>query len=112
MRTLPGENLQLFGDPEPAPSAAYAAFTAGAGQAAPTAASAAGDPSSSYERRERLRTERSRMVALRARATGEPHRAINARLNRATGVRSVGEASLEQLTRANELLARELTGER
>ena len=110
VRTLPGENLQLFGDPEPAPSAAYAAFTAGAGEAAP--ASAAGDPGSSYERRERLRAERSRMVALRARATGEPHRAINARLNRATGVRTVAEASLEQLARANELLARELTGER
>ncbi|HYV16480.1 MAG TPA: DEAD/DEAH box helicase family protein [Conexibacter sp.] len=112
VRTLPGENLQLFGDPEPARSAAYAAFTAGVEPAAPAAASAAGDPSSSYERRERLRAERSRMVALRARATGEPHRTINARLNRATGVRSVGEASLEQLTRANELLARELAGER
>jgi superfamily II DNA or RNA helicase len=112
VRTLPGENLQLFGDPEPTRSAAYAAFTAGAEPAAPAAASAAGDPSSSYERRERLRAERSRMVALRARATGEPHRTINARLNRATGVRSVAEASLEQLTRANELLARELAGDR
>jgi superfamily II DNA or RNA helicase len=107
-----GGNLTLFGDPEPAPSAAYLAFTAGAERVAAPAASAAGDPSSSYERRERLRAERSRMVALRARATGEPHRAINARLNRATGVRSVGEASLEQLARANELLARELAGER
>jgi superfamily II DNA or RNA helicase len=105
LRTVPGENLQLFGDPEPAPSAAYVAFTGGAGVAAPTAA---GDPSSSYERRERLRAERSRLVALRARASGEQHREINARLNRAVGVRSVGDATLEQLARANELLAREL----
>jgi superfamily II DNA or RNA helicase len=98
LRTVPGENLQLFGDPQPAPSAAYAAFTA----------TAAGDPSSSHERRERLRAERSRLVSLRARASGEQHREINARLNRAVGVRSVGDATLEQLARANELLAREL----
>ena len=62
----------------------------------------------SHERRERLRAERSRLVALRSRASGEPHRAINARLNRSVGARSVADATLEQLARANELLAREL----
>jgi hypothetical protein len=69
---------------------------------------AAGDPSSSYQRRERLREERSKLVAQRARATRESHREINARVNRAVGVRSVADATLEQLTKANELLRREL----
>jgi superfamily II DNA or RNA helicase len=109
LRTQPGENLQLFGEPEPAsvPSAAYAAFTGATANAAP-AASAAGDPSSSYERREQLRTERSKLVAQRARATGEQHREINARINRAVGAGSVGKSTLEQLAQANELLRREL----
>lgn len=110
VRTLPGENLQLFGDPEPAPSAAYAAFTAATGPApSSTAASAAGDPTSSYERRERLREERAKLVSQRARVSGEPHREINARLNRAVGVRSVGDATLEQLEKANDVLRRELS---
>jgi superfamily II DNA or RNA helicase len=124
LRTLPGENLQLFGEPEPVsvPSAAYVAFTGGvapapapvapgraSGGAAPAAAPANGDPPApAFESRERLRAERSRLVARRARASGESHREINARVNRATGVRAVGEATLEQLARANELLRREL----
>lgn len=110
-----GENLTLFGEPEPVsvPSAAYSAFTGGGGAAAAVpggamVATAAGDPSSAYERRERLRAERGKLVAQRSRATGEPHREINARINRAVGVRSVGEASLEQLARANDLLREEL----
>jgi superfamily II DNA or RNA helicase len=128
LRTLPGENLQLFGDPEPEPSAAYVAFTAGAGippagvlagsraeHATPAASlpdgrqHPAGGPSApAYQQRERLRAERSKLVAQRARITGEAHRAINARLNRATGARTVGDATLEQLARANDLLRREL----
>jgi superfamily II DNA or RNA helicase len=100
-----GENLTLFGEPEPAPSAAFVAFTGGATGAGATAA---GDPSSAYERRERLRAERNKLVAQRSRTTGEPHREINARINRAVDVRSVGEASLEQLARANDLLREEL----
>jgi superfamily II DNA or RNA helicase len=106
-----GENLTLFGEPVAAPSAAFVAFTGGGSAAAGAgAASAAGVPSSAYERRERLRAERSKLVAQRARATGEPHREINARLNRAVGVRSVGDASLDQLARANDLLREELAG--
>ncbi len=104
---LIGENLQLFGAPEPAPSAAYAAFTQPA--AAPAPASAAGDPASSYERRERLRVERRTLVSQRARVTGETHRDVNARINRAVGVRRVADATIEQLTQANELLRRELS---
>jgi superfamily II DNA or RNA helicase len=111
LRTLPGENLQLFGDPEPAPSAAFVAFTGGvapAPGAAGPAGAAAGEPGAAFESREALRAERSRLVARRARASGESHREINARVNRATGVRAVGEATLDQLARANELLRREL----
>src|SRR4029077_816669 len=106
-----GENLSLFGDPEPRLSAAFMAFTGGTvAQGAPVAelATAAGDPGSSYERRERLREERSKLVSQRARTTRETHREINARLNRAVGVRSEADATLEQLATANELLRREL----
>jgi superfamily II DNA or RNA helicase len=105
-----GENLSLFGDPEPRPSAAFVAFTGGAvAQAAPAEiATAAGDPDSSYQRRERLREERSKLVSQRARTTRETHREINARINRAVGVRSVADATLDQLARANALLRREL----
>jgi superfamily II DNA or RNA helicase len=104
-----GENLSLFGDPEPRPSAAFMAFTGGAVAQAPgDVATAAGDPGSSYQRRERLREERSKLVSQRARTTRETHREINARINRAVGVRSVTDATLEQLAQANELLRREL----
>lgn len=119
VRTQPGENLSLFGEPEPAPSAAFVAFTGGAardgggagaqaGGGAEELATAAGDPGSSYQRRERLREERSKLVSQLARGTRESHRDINARVNRAVGVRSVADATLEQLTKANDLLRREL----
>ena len=62
------------------------------GRGSAEVASAAGDPSSSYQQRERLREERSRLVSQRARATGEGHREVNARINRAVGVRSVADA--------------------
>ncbi len=106
-----GANLSLFGDPEPRPSAAFMAFTGGTAPAAggpAEIASAAGDPASSYQRRERLREERAKLVSQRARSTRETHREINARVNRAVGVRSVADATLEQLEKANELLRREL----
>lgn len=113
-----GQNLTLFGDPQPpAPSEAFVAFTGGAvAQAAPAPpqelATAADDPESSYRRRERLREERSRLVARCARLSRETHREINARINRAVGVRSVADATIEQLERANELLRRELASKR
>lgn len=113
-----GENMTLFGDPEPAesrPSAAFLAFGGGiAATSAPPAAeeaelpTAADDPTSSYQRREQLRAERSRLVATLARRGGETHREINARINRAVGARSVASATLEQLERANARLRREL----
>jgi superfamily II DNA or RNA helicase len=63
---------------------------------------------SAYAARERLRTERSRLVAKVARRTNKSHREIQARINQATRVRSVANATIEQLERGNEMLRREL----
>jgi superfamily II DNA or RNA helicase len=118
VRTQPGENLSLFGEPEPAPSAAYVAFTGGTAPVATgsaeiaTAAGGVAGDGSPYQRRERLREERGKLVSQRARTTRETHREINARVNRAVGVRSVADATLEQLAKANDLLRRELERER
>jgi superfamily II DNA or RNA helicase len=94
--TEPGEALQLFADATPAPPPALAAFT-----------TTEPDPEAAHERRERLRDERRALVAVIARATGEEHRTINARVNRAVGVASVAKSTVEQLERANALLERE-----
>src|SRR4051794_14191344 len=94
--TQPGEALQLFGEAAPAaPSPALAAFT-----------TTEPEPESGHERRERLRDERRALVAAVARRTGEPHRAINARVNREVGAASVAACTVEQLERANALLER------
>ncbi len=95
--------LQLFstGDeppPRPQPVAAVAP------------PSAAPVEEAAFVSRERLRGERSRLVALVSRKTGEEHKAIHARINRATGARSVGAATRTQLERGIELLKRELSG--
>ena len=63
---------------------------------------------SAYAARERLRTERSRMVGDLARRTGKSHRDIQARINRETKVKSVAKATIQQLERGNELLRQEL----
>ena len=83
--TQPGDALQLFADATapPAPSPALAAFTT----------TAAARRESRHDRRERLRDERRTLVAAVARRTGEAHRAIHARVNRATGAGSVTAAS-------------------
>lgn len=65
-------------------------------------------PPSVSDVRDGLRAERGRLVALVAGRTREQHRAVHARVNRATGVRSVGAATREELERGNELLRREL----
>ena len=93
--TQPGEALQLFAEATPvaAPSPALAAFTTT-------------EPESAHERRERLRDERRALVAALARRTGEPHAAINARLNREVGAASVAASTVDQLERANEILRR------
>jgi superfamily II DNA or RNA helicase len=95
--------LQLFPTEGPAPAAKK-----------PIAAPAAGSPDresereSAYATRERLRAERSRLVADVARRTGQSHREIQARINRGTKVRSVTNATIQQLERGNELLRRDL----
>ena len=104
------DDLALFYEPPPQ-SALPAAFQAPAPP--PPPAGAPPPPPDlreepAYARRERLREERNKLVADICRRSGEPHRQIHARMNRATGSKSVGAATVEQLQKANELLAQEL----
>jgi superfamily II DNA or RNA helicase len=97
--------LQLFptDDPEPRPKKA-------ATLARPKTAPEDLQPErkSAYGTRERLRGERSRLVADLARRTGKSHREIQARVNRDTRAKSVASATIEQLERGNAALRREL----
>ncbi|HEX7278023.1 MAG TPA: DEAD/DEAH box helicase family protein [Solirubrobacterales bacterium] len=63
---------------------------------------------SAYAMRERLRGERSRLVAKVARRTKKSHREIQGRINQATRARSVSSATIDQLERGNAMLRREL----
>ena len=100
LTTQPGETLSLFAA-DPAPSPALAAF------AVATAAPSQPARESAHARRERLRGERRALVSALSRLSGEPHRAIHARVNRETGAASVTAASAAQLERGNALLERE-----
>ncbi len=105
--TEPGDPLSLFGEASSGiakPSAALAAFTA-----EPTAP-ARWEARTPSERRKDLREERQALVAAISRRGGEPHRVIHARINRATGARSVGAATAEQLERGNRVLEKEARG--
>jgi superfamily II DNA or RNA helicase len=93
--------LQLFPTDDP-PRPKKAAVPAAAPEAS------APQRESAYATRERLRGERSRLVAKVARRTNKSHREIQARINRATRARSVSSATIEQLERGNEMLRREL----
>jgi superfamily II DNA or RNA helicase len=96
--------LQLFATEDPplrAKKAAGPAKSVGAPDDGPARESA-------YATRERLRAERSRLVAKVARRTGKSHREIQARINRATRAGSVASATIDQLERGNEMLRREL----
>ena len=105
LTTQPGETMALFAA-DPPPSPALAAFTAA------STTTLAPEPESASQRRERLRGERGALVAALSRLTGEPHRALHARLNRETGAASVTRASEPQLERGNRLLERELARRR
>jgi superfamily II DNA or RNA helicase len=104
----PGDELQLFyeqpppGAPAPVAPPAPASFAT----TSPPPAGVRAEPA--YARRERLREERNQLVASVARRTGEPYRQVHARMNRATGAKSVGSATVDQLERANALLTKEL----
>jgi superfamily II DNA or RNA helicase len=97
--------LQLFptDDPEPGARKAIAPVKRKA-----TPENLEPERESAYATRERLRGERSRLVADVARRTGKSHREVQARINRDTRTRSVTSATIEQLERGNALLRREL----
>jgi superfamily II DNA or RNA helicase len=97
--------LQLFptGDPEPRGKKAP-----GAAGSEATSTDLKPERESAYAARERLRAERSRLVANVSRRTGKSHREVQARINRATRARSVASATIEQLERGNAQLRREL----
>lgn len=96
--------LQLFPTDDPRPAKKTAAM------ASPKAVAEDPKPEreSAYAVRERLRSERSRLVGDVARRTKRSHREVQARINRATRTRSVASATIEQLERGNEMLRREL----
>jgi superfamily II DNA or RNA helicase len=96
--------LQLFPTDDPETGAKKAIL------ARPEAAPEALEPEreSAYATRERLRGERSRLVADVARRTSKSHREVQARINRDTRTRSVANATIEQLERGNAMLRREL----
>jgi superfamily II DNA or RNA helicase len=64
---------------------------------------------SAYAMRERLRAERSKLVASVSRRSGKSHREVQARINRDTRVRAVANATIDQLERGNELLRKDLS---
>jgi superfamily II DNA or RNA helicase len=96
--------LQLFPTDDPKPAKKTIAI------ADPEVPSVDSEPAreSAYATRERLRGERSRLVADVARRTNKSHREIQARINRATRARSVASATIDQLERGNAMLRREL----
>ena len=95
--------LQLFPTDDPKPAAKKANTPT-----APAPKDAEPERESAYAARERLRTERSRLVAKVSRRTNKSHREIQSRINRATRARSVAGATIQQLERGNEMLRREL----
>lgn len=100
---MSGTALQLFPTDDPAPKKPAAIVPP---QGAPP--NVEPERESAYATRERLRGERSRLVGDLARRSGKSHREIQAGINRATQVRSVAKATIDQLERGNALLRREL----
>jgi hypothetical protein len=110
--TAPDGTLSLFGGEAEAqaPSVVGAASATAASPALASEPAADAAPvvkETPSQRRERLREERRALVTSVSRVTGEPHRAIHGRINRATGATSVTSASASQLEKGNRLLERE-----
>ena len=103
--TRPGDALHLFAD-ETSPE--FATTTAAAPAAQETTATPQEAPEPAYRRRERLRERRAYLVAEAARASCSEHRAVNARINQAVGLRSVRDATDAQLEHSIALLEKEL----
>lgn len=99
--------MTLFGPAPTVPASTAAAGRLGAQDGSNAASEPV--PMAAFERRAHLRDERRRLVAELQRRDRTSHREINAWVNRAVGVTSVDSASVEQLERSVELLARELT---
>jgi superfamily II DNA or RNA helicase len=97
--------LQLFPTEDPKPVARKAIAVA-----RPEAAPEDREPEreSAYAARERLRAERRRLVGDVSRRTGKSHKEIQARVNRETKVRSVTNATIDQLEKGNAILRRDL----
>jgi hypothetical protein len=100
--------MTLFG---PAPAAAPASYPP-APAPVPAPDPDPGRPVPAFERRNRLRNERHRLVSEVARRDGSSHREVNAWVNRSLGVGSVEKATVEQLERSIELLVRRLSPRR
>ena len=99
--------LALFGGGPPPPAVKPAAFAGHAGGASEEEEEAA-PPEPAFKRRARLRDKRHGLVKTLAGFNGSSHREVNGWLNRASGVRSVGDASIEQLEKSIELALAEL----
>ena len=100
--------LALFGGGPPPPSVKPVAFAGPSAIGGGAAAEDAAAPEPAFKRRARLRDKRHGLVKTLAGFNGSSHREVNAWLNRASGVRSVGDASIEQLERSIELALAEL----
>jgi superfamily II DNA or RNA helicase len=98
--------LALFGGGPPPPVVKPAPGFAG--PPAVAAAESEQPPEPAFKRRARLRDKRHGLVKTLAGFSGSTHREINAWCNRKTGVAGVGDASIEQLERAIEILLAEL----
>lgn len=107
--------LELFGAPPgsappaaPRPAISFPSAVAGKAAAGVEGQSdAAVMPA--YERRALLRDKRHRLVSDLRRRDGRSHAEINAWLNRASGIKRVTDASLDQLERSIDLLLGELS---
>lgn len=95
--------------PEPASARRTSAVKPGAGSGTrPGDRGQKAKKETAFQARERLREERRILVADVSRRTGEGHRAVHARVNRAVGITSVAKATITQLEQGNRLLMREL----
>ncbi len=98
--------LALFGGGPPPP--VVKPPVAFRGPPAVAAEPAAEPPVPAFKQRARLRDKRHGLVKTLAGFQGSSHRDVNTWVNRKTGVTSVGDASIEQLQHAVELLLAEL----